>query len=157
MLWFIFVRRKALNSRSFQVIKSYCVKSKWPHKFHLHFLYYFHNMNHYNSSDCKILHVNTCCLGKFPLAQIPTYTITNAVNFNWQFKLLMVMSFSNILKTLVSFRKWVGNFPITGKNQTVMLQQAYEGLRMTVSLITVSSSFFFCIKLDTFIQIFLGL
>ena len=58
-------------------------------------------MDHNNSSDCKILHVNTCFLGKYPLAEIPTYTITNAVNFNWQFKILTVMSFNNILKNVL--------------------------------------------------------
>ena len=31
------------------------------HKFHFPFLYDFHNMDHYNSSDCNIAQVDACC------------------------------------------------------------------------------------------------
>ena len=69
------------------------------------------------------------------------------------------MSFSNILinDLLVSLKQWDDTFPKTDKNEIVMPQQTYEGLRIIVSLITASSGFYFYIKLDTFNQIFLGL
>ena len=58
---------------------------------------------------------------------------------------------------LVSLKQWDDTFPKTDKNEIVMPQQTYEGLRIIVSLITASSGFYFYIKLDTFNQIFLGL
>ena len=50
-----------------------------------------------------------------------------------------------------------GDFPKTDKNKIVMLQETYEWLKITVSSISTSSSFFFYINSDAFIQIFLDL
>ena len=50
-----------------------------------------------------------------------------------------------------------GNFPKTDKNKIVMLQESYEWLKITVTSISTSSSFFIYINSDAFIQIFLDL
>ena len=51
----------------------------------------------------------------------------------------------------VSIKQWVGNFPKPDKSKIVIAQQTNEGLNITVSSIITGSSFFFYIKLDTFI------
>ena len=50
------------------------------HKFHLPFLYYFHNVDHYNSSDCKIVQVDTGCFATV-IREIPSRTNCNVYHY----------------------------------------------------------------------------
>ena len=63
-------------------------------------------MDHYNSSDCNIAQVDACCFAtvnwEIPSCTNCSVTITSAINFNWQYKVFIAMSFSIILNT-VSF------------------------------------------------------
>ena len=117
----------------------------------------------YNSSDCKRLYVNACC---FVVSRnISFCTNFNIYNHQSPIPLTLVDDskfswpcLSEIFQRLSCFYQTMGgNFPKTDKNKIFISQQTYEWLKITVSSVTTGSSFFFYIKSDTFIQIFLGL
>ena len=45
------------------------------------------------------------CIGVFPLALISAYTIANAISINWQSKLFIAISLSNISMTNLDLSK----------------------------------------------------
>ena len=63
------------------------------------------------------------CIGVFPLALISAYTIANAININWQSKLFIAISLSNIsmtnldlsnsgIATIKNEQKWNSNIAV---------------------------------------------
>ena len=79
-------------------------------------------------------------------------TLVGDPNFSWPYLSVIFQRQSCFYQAMG------GNFPKTDKNKIVMLQETYEWLKITVSSISIRSSFFFFyINSDVFIQIFLDL